>query len=256
MTPKKAAVEEQPASLELVDPAAGVAKVLVIVAHPDDVDFGAGGTVARMTAAGVEVVYCLVTDGDAGGTDLDTTPDQRAEVRKREQEAAAELLGVREIHFLGHLDGSVTYSLGLRRDLARIIRLVRPDRVLCQSPERNLDRIYASHPDHLAAGESALAAVYPDARNPFAYPELLDSEGLEPHTVPEVWLMAGLEGNIAVDTTEVIDAKISALRCHASQISDPDRLAGMIKDWGRLTARSAGLGKKRTAEAFRRVETG
>ena len=255
MSTKKPEPVAEPA-IRVVDPAEGATRVLVITAHPDDVDFGAGGTVARLTDAGVDVVYCLVTDGDAGGSDLTTTADQRAQLRRAEQRAAAQVLGVSELHFLGHLDGSVTYSLGLRRDLARVIRMVRPDRVLCQSPERNLDRIYASHPDHLAAGESALAAVYPDARNPFAYPELLDSEGLEPHTVPEVWLMAGLEGNIAVDTTEVIDAKISALRCHASQISDPDRLAEMNKDWGRLTARSAGLGKKRTAEAFRRVATG
>jgi LmbE family N-acetylglucosaminyl deacetylase len=238
-----------------VDPAEGVSKVLVVTAHPDDVDFGAGGTVAAMTTAGVEVVYCLVTDGDAGGSDPATTPDQRAQIRRIEQQAAAEVLGVEEIHFLGHLDGSVTYTMGLRRDLARVIRLVRPDRVICQSPERNLDRIYASHPDHLAAGEAALAAVYPDARNAFAFPELLDSEGLEPHVVPEVWLMASTEANVVVDTTEVIDRKIEALRCHASQVGDGASLAERIGEWGRTTAKAAGLGKKRTAEAFRTVDT-
>jgi LmbE family N-acetylglucosaminyl deacetylase len=242
------------ASLRVVDPAEGVLTVLVITAHPDDVDFGAAGTVACLTAAGVKVVYCLVTDGDAGGSDRSTTPDQRAELRRAEQQAAAEVLGVDEIHFLGHLDGSVTYSLGLRRDLARVIRLVRPDRVLCQSPERILDRIYASHPDHLAAGEAALAAVYPDARNAFAYPELLESEGLEPHTVPEIWLMASPEADVAVDTTSVIDLKLKALHCHASQLGESASIDETILSWGRATAKAAGLSKKRTAEAFRAID--
>jgi LmbE family N-acetylglucosaminyl deacetylase len=244
-----------PPSLRVVDPADGVSKVLVVTAHPDDVDFGAGGTVARLTDAGVEVIYCVVTDGDAGGSDRSTTPDQRAALRRAEQTAAAHVLGVTELHFLGHLDGSVTYALGLRRDIARIIRLVRPDRVISQSPERNLDRIYASHPDHLAAGEATMAAVYPDARNAFAFPELIDAEGLEPHAVPEMWLMAAGDANVAVETTEVIDRKIKALQCHVSQTGDSPALESRILDWGRTTAKAAGLSKKRTAEAFRLVDT-
>ena len=256
MSPKKEELSDAPEpTLRLLDPAEGVSKVLVITAHPDDVDFGAGGTVARLTDAGVEVVYCLVTDGDAGGSDLSTTSDQRAEVRRAEQRAAAAVLGVAELHFLGHLDGGVTFSMGLRRDLARMIRIVRPDRVLCQSPERNLDRIYASHPDHLAAGEAALAAVYPDARNPFAYPELLDAEGLEPHTVGEVWLMASPEPNVAIETTAVLSRKMAGLRCHASQVGDGAHLDELVTTWGRTVAKAAGLPKKRTAEAFRAVDT-
>ena len=242
-------------TLELVDPADGVSKVLIITAHPDDVDFGAAGTVARLTTSGVEVVYGLVTDGDAGGSDLSSTADQRARLRREEQRAAADILGVTELHFLGHLDGSVAAHLGLRRDLARLIRMVRPDRVLTQSPELWLDRIYASHPDHRATGEAALAAVYPDARNPFAFPELLDAEELEPHTVPEVWLMASPTSNIAVETTDFIDAKLAALRCHASQVGEGAHLDELIITWGRTMARQAGLSKKRTAEAFRRVNT-
>ena len=242
-------------SLELVDPAEGVAKVLIITAHPDDVDFGAGGTVARMTDAGVEVVYGLVTDGDAGGSDLQSTADQRARLRREEQRKAAEILGVSDLHFLGHLDGSVTYHQGLRRDLARLIRIVRPDRVISQSPELWLDRIYASHPDHRAAGEATLAAVYPDARNPFAYPELLDSEGLAPHTVPEIWLMASPTSDIAVETTDALERKIAALRCHASQVGEGAHIEELVTTWGRTMGRQAGLTKKRTAEAFRRVNT-
>ena len=241
--------------LRVIDPAKGIKKVLVITAHPDDVDFGAAGTVARLTDAGVEVVYCLVTDGDAGGSDRNTTYEQRAAIRRVEQTNAAAVVGVRELHFLGHLDGAVTYGAALRRDLSRVIRKVRPDVVIAQSPERNLDRIYSSHPDHLAAGESALAAVYPDARNPFAYPELLDSEGLEPHTVQEVWLMASPQSDIAVETTDVIPRKLAALRCHESQVGDGAHLDELVTTWGRTMASLAGLKKKQTAEAFRVVNT-
>ena len=255
MSPKQKKNAEEAATLRLVDPAEGVSKVLVITAHPDDVDFGAAGTVAALTDAGVEVVYCLVTDGDAGGSDPNTTFDDRARIRRQEQTQAAALVGVKELHFLGHLDGSVTYSLGLRRDLSRIIRVVRPDRVICQSPERNLDRIYASHPDHLAAGESALAAVYPDARNPFAFPELLDAEGLEPHTVKEVWLMASPVSDIAVETTSQIPRKVAALRSHVSQVGDGGHIEELITTWGRTMAKMAGLSKKKTAEAFRVIDT-
>lgn len=242
-------------TLELVDPADGVSKVLVITAHPDDVDFGAAGTVARLTTSGVEVAYGLVTDGDAGGSDRSSTADQRARLRREEQRAAADILGVSELHFLGHLDGSVTAHLGLRRDLSRLIRMVRPDRVITQSPELWLDRIYASHPDHRATGEAALAAVYPDARNPFAFPELLDAEELEPHTVPEMWLMASPTSDIAVETTDFIDAKLAALRSHVSQVGEGAHLDDLVLTWGRTMARQAGLPKKRTAEAFRRVNT-
>jgi LmbE family N-acetylglucosaminyl deacetylase len=251
---KKIEPAEAP-SIRVVDPTEGATRVLVVTAHPDDVDFGAGGTVARLTDAGVEVVYCLVTDGDAGGSDRSTTADQRAEIRRAEQTAAAHVLGVSELHFLGHLDGSVTYSMGLRRDISRIIRLVRPDRVITQSPERNFERIYASHPDHLATGEAAMAAVYPDARNVFAFPELVDAEGLEPHSVPELWLMAATDANVAVETTDVIDRKIKALQCHASQLGDGGDIDERIIEWGRATAKAVGLTKKRTAEVFRVVDT-
>ena len=251
---KKASTADGPAALPVVDPAAGVERVLVITAHPDDVDFGAAGTVAKMTKAGVSVTYCLVTDGDAGGSDLASTAEQRAAGRRIEQTNAAAKVGVTDLYFLGHLDGQVAVTLDLRKDLSRVIRQVRPDRVICQSPVLNLDRIYASHPDHLAAGAAALAAVYPDARNPFAYPELL-GEGLEAHTVPEVWVMAMADPTLVVDTTDVIDLKIEALRCHASQLGDPDAVDGLLRGWGQMVAEAAGLKPTRTAEAFRRVDT-
>jgi LmbE family N-acetylglucosaminyl deacetylase len=253
-TAKGPKAEATSSGLPVVDPAAGVERVLVITAHPDDVDFGAAGTVARMTSAGVEVTYCLVTDGDAGGSDRSSTAEQRAAGRRIEQTNAAAKVGVTELFFLGHLDGQVSVTLDLRKDLSRVIRQVRPDRVLCQSPVLNLDRIYASHPDHLAAGAAALAAVYPDARNPFAFPELLH-EGFDAHTVPEVWVMAMTDPTLVVDTTEVIDQKIEALRCHASQLADPDAVDGLLRGWGQMVAEAAGLPAGRTAEAFRRVDT-
>jgi hypothetical protein len=239
----------------LVDPADGIESVLVVTAHPDDVDFGAAGTIARLTEAGVSVTYCLVTDGDAGGSDRSSTADQRAAVRRLEQTAAAEVVGVTDLIFLGHLDGQVEANLALRRDLARVIRQVRPDRVICQSPVLNLDRIYASHPDHLATAQACLAAVYPDARNPFAYPELLDTEGLEPHAVPEIWLMAMVDSTVVVDTTDVVHRKIAALASHGSQVGDGAHLEELIMSWGHMVAESAGLGSERTAEAFRIVDT-
>ena len=155
----------------------------MVTAHPDDVDFGAAGTVAAFTAAGVEVTYCIVTNGDAGGSDRTMSRAEMAALRQDEQRAAAAVVGVTDVRFLGHPDGMVQATLGLRRDISRVIRQVRPERVITQSPERNWDAIYASHPDHLAAGEAAVCAVYPDARNPFAHPELLGDEGLEPWSV-------------------------------------------------------------------------
>ena len=137
-----------------------IERALVITAHPDDVDFGAAGTVAWLTDHGVEVVYCLVTDGDAGGFDQTIPRPDMAAMRREEQTRAAKEVGVERLVFLGHGDGRVVYDLVLRRDLSRVIRQVRPTVVITQSPERNLDRIYASHPDHLATGEAAVAAVY------------------------------------------------------------------------------------------------
>ncbi len=175
-----------------------IERALVVTAHPDDVDFGAAGTVATWTDAGIEVVYCIVTDGDAGGHDRSVSRQEMRETRHAEQTAAAKHVGVTELHWLGYPDGRLEATLDLRRDLSRVIREVRPQRVVCPSPERNYERIYASHPDHLAAGEAAICAVYPDARNPFAHPELL-VDGLEPRTVNEVWIMATASSNVSVE---------------------------------------------------------
>ena len=167
-----------------------IQRALVIAAHPDDIDFTAAGTIALWTDAGIEVIYCLVTDGDAGGFDEGLPRSEMAPMRRKEQTAAAAVVGVHDLRFLGYPDGRVEPTLGLRKDLARVIRQVRPDRLVCPSPERNYVRVAGNHPDHRAVGSAALDAVYPDARNPFAWPELLADEALEPWTVREVWISA------------------------------------------------------------------
>jgi LmbE family N-acetylglucosaminyl deacetylase len=236
----------------LWSPDDGVQRVLVVTAHPDDVDFGSAGTVAAFTGAGVEVTYCIVTNGEAGGSDRAMTRTDMAALRQDEQRAAAAVVGVSELRFLGHPDGMVESTPGLRRDISRVIREVRPERVVTQSPDRNWDFIYASHPDHLATGEAAVRAVYPDSRNPFAHPELLEAEGLEPWTVPELWLMGpGDQAGIAVDTTATVERKVAALLCHKSQIPDPDGVTTRIRDGARAQAESAGLAEGASAELFR-----
>lgn len=225
-------------------------RVLVVTAHPDDVDYGAAGTIATWTAAGVEVTYCVATDGDAGGFDPDVPRAEIPAIRRAEQRTAAAELGVTDVRFLGYPDGQLTASLALRRDISRVIRQVRPDRVLCQSPVRNLRRLPASHPDHLAAGEAALCAVYPDARNPFAHPELFGEEALEAWIVPEVWIMGGPEPDHVVDITDTFEHKLAALRAHASQTAHMADLEERIRGWVAATAAAGGLPPGRFGEGF------
>jgi LmbE family N-acetylglucosaminyl deacetylase len=225
-------------------------RALVITAHPDDVDFGAAATIAGWTSAGIEVIYCVITDGDAGGFDPAVDRADIPGIRRAEQLAAAASVGVTDVRFLGYTDGTLTVTLGLRRDLSRIIREVRPQRVLVQSPERNWVRIQASHPDHLAAGEAALQAIYPDARNPYAHTELLAVEGLAAWTVREVWLMAGPRSDHYIDVTDRFDRKLAALREHHSQVDHMDDLETMLRDWLGRNAADAGWELGRLAEAF------
>ena len=235
-------------------PAARVDRVLCVLAHPDAVDFGSAGTVAGWTAAGTEVTYCIVTDGDAGGFD-DTPRDQMGPLRQAEQEAASKAVGVTDVRFLGYPDGRLELTLDLRRDISRVIRQVRPQRVLTSSPERVWDRIGASHPDHMTVGESTLRAVYPDARNPFAFPELLADEGLEAWTVSEVWLTASPRADHAVDVTDVVELKFAALKSHLTQVSHMADLEQFVTDWMRQTGRRLGLPEGRLGEAFHVVHT-
>ena len=236
------------------EPLSDVSRVLCVFAHPDDVDFGAAGTVAGWVSAGIEVSYLLVTRGDAGGFD-DTPRDQVPAIREAEQRAAAAVLGVTDVTFLdGYGDGTVTPSLELRKEITRAIRRVRPDRVLTSSPLRRWERMAGpSHPDHLAVGEATTCAIYPDARNEFAFPELL-AEGLKPWVVREVWYHAGPDPDHVVDVTDTFPAKVAALHRHVTQTSHMD-VEPLLRERMGIVARAAGLPEGRLAEAFTIIRT-
>ena len=227
-----------------------IERVLCFAAHPDDIDFGAAGTVAAWTAAGVQVSYCIMTAGDAGGFD----PEQREEIvrlRVAEQQRAAALVGVTDIHYLHQRDGYLEPSHEVMREVVRLIRQIRPDVVLSMHPERNWDRIQKSHPDHLAVGEAVTRAVYPALENPFAYPELAES-GLEAYKLPWLWLFAGPEEreNHFVDVTEHVDSKLAAIHIHVSQHPDVNAMERTVRGLMLGTGARAGLPAGRSAEAF------
>ncbi len=231
-----------------------IERALVVMAHPDDVDFGAAGTIAHMTDAGVEVVYCMVTDGQAGGFDRSIPRTEMAAIRRREQIEAAAEVGVSDVRFLGYMDGSVVADLQLRHDLSVVIREVRPTVVITQMPVRNLDSTYGSHPDHIATGEATMAAVYPDARNPFAFPGQPVAD-LEDWKVSEVWIAYGVGGDDVIDITSQLDRKIRALMRHASQHPDPDEMQERVRTWWQGIAQEKGLAEGASAETFRVVDT-
>ncbi|MEV0235690.1 PIG-L deacetylase family protein [Nonomuraea sp. NPDC050786] len=234
---------------------AEINRVLVVTAHPDDVDFGAAGSVALFVDRGVEVTYLLVTDGDAGGNERTLDNSGMAELRRTEQRTAAKAVGVTDVRFLGYSDGQVVPSLELRRDISRVIRQVRPDLVITHHPDRNYQHVAPSHPDHRAVGGSALDAVYPDARNPYAYPELVKDEGLEAWTVREVWLTGGSSPNHWVDITEVMDRKLAALQSHVSQVAHVEGFIDFVKSRFAAWGEQAGLPAGHYAEAFQVVST-
>jgi len=234
-------------------------RVLVIVAHPDDAEFWAGGTIAGWTDAGIEVTYCVLTDGDGGGFDPGIPRGEIPRIRRAEQEKAASLLGVREVRFLGSPEGRLLDDpRRLHEGLVRVIRQARPLRVVTWSPEWNWQRFRSCHPDHLATGSAVLAAIYPDASNPFALTHLQRDEGLEPWSVQEAWLMNSpqREVNHWVDITDTFERKVAAVRAHASQIKDPGSLAERLRQRIAPNTAAAGLAEGRLAEAFQVVVTG
>ncbi len=229
---------------------AEVERALVVTAHPDDADFGAAGTIAGWAAAGIEVTLLLCTRGEQGG--FDSTPrSEMPAIREREQRAASAELGVSDVRFLdGWSDGWLEPSWNLQRAIVSVIRDVRPQRVLTQSPQRVYQRLQASHPDHLAAGEATVRAVYPAAENPFAWPELID-QGLPPWKVTELWLMAHADSPHVVDITDRLDRKLAALRAHTSQTGHLGRgLDERIRGWNGANAQLGGLPEGRFAERF------
>jgi LmbE family N-acetylglucosaminyl deacetylase len=229
-------------------------RVLVVSAHPDDPEFGAGGSVARMAKDGARVTYVIVTDGSQGGEDPKQKDSELTAIRQKEQRAAARVLGVKKVEFLGYKDGHLAPDLKLRRDIVRMIRKHKPDLVITHLPGRVLDApMGGSHPDHLAVGEATLAAVYPDSRNPRAFRALL-KEGLEPHVVKEVWIPYWTSGDYFVDITKTVDQKLASLHKHKSQVSQPGREWNIDK-WIRKRHRE--VGKKagyQYAESFKRIK--
>ncbi len=232
-----------------------VERVLVVTAHPDDVDFGAAGTVATWTDQGIAVTYCILTDGDAGGHDPSVDRADIPAIRRAEQSAAAKEVGVTDLIWLGYPDGQLTVTMDLRWDISRVIRAVRPERVVCQWPERNWKSIFASHPDHMAAGEATMCAVYPDARNPFAFPHLV-GERLPPHVVDEVWMMSSAMPDTFIDVTGTFERKVAALRRHVSQLDPDNDVTGFLRSFLAANAAAGGLPEGRLAEAFLRLRTG
>jgi LmbE family N-acetylglucosaminyl deacetylase len=207
-------------------------RALAVFAHPDDGEFGFAGTVAKLVQEETDVHYACITDGSAGSNEPGVTREELRPIRKREQLAACEALGVKECHFLGFVDGELELTMDLRRALTRVVRNVRPDLILGPDPSRrwNRTRDYINHRDHRVAGEAVLSAVMPDAPTRLQFPELLE-EGCEPFEPPNLWLTAE-DGDLLVDITETIDTKVRALGRHESQL-------GAFADWEDLIRRHA-----------------
>jgi LmbE family N-acetylglucosaminyl deacetylase len=229
---------------ELISP---LERVLVVISHPDDAEFGAAATIAAFTRAGARVDYVVTTDGGKGTEDPAVTPQQLAATRIAEQRAAADVLGVREIVHLGYPDGYLTPSLDLRREITRQIRRFRPDLVLTQNPQRRLDHNpFIGHPDHLATGEATLASVYPAARDRLNFPELFDDEGLEPWKVRQVLLTGVEQPNLWVDVAETFDVGLEALKRHVSQVEGQD-VETRVRERAEMIGAPQGIG---LAQAF------
>jgi LmbE family N-acetylglucosaminyl deacetylase len=216
---------------------APIQRVLVITAHPDDSEFGAGGTVARFVQAGKQVSYCIVTNGNKGSGDRRMTPERLAGIRAEEQRNAARVLGVETVDFLGFPDCEVEDTRETRMAVTAAIRRHRPDRLIIQNPHRTRN-LGASHRDHRTVAGIALDCVYPLARDHMAFPELL-AQGLEPHKVREVYMMWWDNPETVIDISDTIDLKIKALACHASQFKDFAAVESRVRE------RAAFFGKPR-----------
>jgi LmbE family N-acetylglucosaminyl deacetylase len=210
---------------------------LVVAAHPDDIEFGCAGTVARWVQEGARVAYVLVTNGAAGSSDPEMTRERLAELREAEARASAKVVGVDQVEFLGYEDGLLEPTLEVREKIVRLIRRVRPEVVVTTDPTtRYFGERYINHPDHRAAGEATLAAVIPGSDTRLAYPELLD-EGLEPVKLTAVWLMMNMEPNLVVDIGDFIEKKIESLACHVTQVGENvDDSLGFVRGMAEFSA--------------------
>jgi LmbE family N-acetylglucosaminyl deacetylase len=229
-------------------------RALVVSAHPDDIEFGCAGTVATWTDAGAEVTYCIVTDGSTGTQDRSLMGEPLAAIRRAETEAAAEIVGVTDIVWLGYRDGYVEYTLDLRKDIARVFRERRPHRYLVLDPATTMGDRFINHPDHRAVGHASLDVAMTAGTTPGHFPELLD-EGLDPwRGLRETWIMGPAGGSHVVNITDTLERKIDALMCHASQVGD-DRteVEGWLRTWAVEIGKPAGYDY---AESFRVIAEG
>ena len=211
--------------------------VMVIAAHPDDPEFLAGGTVARLAKEGREVTYVIVTNGNKGSGDRSVTSDQLASIRQEEQLRAARALGVARVEFLGYEDGELEDTRNLRRDVTRQIRQWRPDLIITLNPQRTYNNFPAWHRDHRTTGRVVLDCVYPLARDRLSFPELLPE--YEPHKVREVYLIQWEQPRLVIDITDTMDLKLEAIRCHVSQVGDFAAVEA------RMRTRAATIGKEK-----------
>lgn len=227
--------------------------VLAVGAHADDIDFGAAGSICKWARAGAQVHYLVITDGGKGSADPSMTPDRLVAVREQEQRDAAQLLGAKEVHFLHYTDAELEVTLPLKKDIVRIIRQVRPDTVVVMDPTM----VYSSnfgfinHPDHRAAGQATLDAVYPLARDRLSFPDLYEQEKLEPHAVEHVLLIHFDQQNFYIDITDTFETKVAALCKHASQIPDVEQVTAMLRQ--RASDAGTKVGAK-YAEGFVRLD--
>ena len=230
------------------EPEDAFSKGMVVVAHADDAEWGCSGTVAKWCAQGWQVVYVLCTDGSKGSDDPEITSRELSKIRQREQRNAGKVLGLHQVVFLGYEDAMLQATLDLRRDITREIRRYQPDVLICMNPTRSLSgNGYFGHPDHFAAGEAALSAVFPSARDRLTFPELLE-EGLEPHKVAEVWVMDHEDSDRYVDVTDYMETAVAALQEHKSQVGEEE--AGKhSRGWRRRTGEKVGF---QYAEGFKR----
>ena len=225
---------------------------MVVVAHADDAEFGCSGTVAKLCSEGWEMVYVMCADGSKGSSDREITHEELVRIRRQEQINAGKVLDLKDVVFLDHEDSLLQPTLELRRDIAREIRRYKPDVVICWYPLRNLDGGWGvGHPDHLAAGEATLAAVFPTARDHMTFPELLEA-GFEPHNVAEVWIIGHPEPDLWIDVTDHIDTAAKALMQHVTQMNGRDEAWAhdLMREWRRRTGVGKGM---QYAEAFRRI---
>jgi LmbE family N-acetylglucosaminyl deacetylase len=233
----------------------GPQRILVFLAHPDDPEFFCGAMIARWIILGHEVHYCLITQGQKGSQEVNSDPNALAALRRSEQQAAAKVLGVKSVSFLQYVDGEVYPNDEMRKEIVRVIREIKPN-ILVTSDPRNLfpnDR-RINHPDHRAAGQAVVDAAFPAAGNPSFYPELIQNEGLMPHSVNEIWLSATSEPNLIVDLTDFFDKKLEAIHCHKSQIGND--MQAFDKAMRERFVLDSATGEAKFSEQFFRIHLG